>query len=279
MKHTYTINDEALEVTIQPNEYSIGQPLILSDYFKDLAQEKDWYGEGFAIEKSAPFFNIHDLQKATELALRKIISELDGSIDLTNFKLERYHQFVSDDLHLKIIQKMRRLYPADLSIDIDNILQKFSEYFGRNLSFKNPLTGAEHWMIARINRPKSDDFNTAHKDVYEAFDKFQKIPRMINMWIPLIGVTDKNMLPIVPRSHLLPENKVMRTKAGATVNGVKYSVNSIKSWDNSSSLTKYPLQQDDILIFSSHLIHGLAMNQEEDTTRVSFEFRLYAEED
>ena len=277
MKHTYMINNEVFELTIKPNEYSLGQSLNLSEHFDDLAHEKHWYDEGYAIEKSAGFFNLHELKNATELAVRKIISELDGSINLTNFTFERYHQFVSDDLHLKIIQKMRRLYPQDLSIDIDQILQKFSQYFGKNLVFKNPITGAEQWMIARINRPRSNDFNSAHKDVYEVFDKFQKIPQMINVWVPLIGVTKKNTLPIVPKSHLLPESKVMRTKAGATVNGIKYSVNSIKSWDDSSSLTKIPLGQDEILIFSSHLIHGLAMNHEEDITRVSFEFRLYVE--
>ena len=132
-------------------------------------------------------------------------------------------------------------------------------------------------MIEIINRPRSNDFNTAHKDVYEDYDKFCKIPRMINVWVPLIGVTENNMLPIAPRSHLLPENKIMRTKAGSTINGVNYSVNSIKSWDDSSLLTKIPLQQDEILIFSSHLIHGLAINHEEDKTRISFEFRLYVE--
>ena len=172
---------------------------------------------------------------------------------------------------------MRRLHPQHLSIDTDQILQRFSQYFGKNLVFTNPITGNEHWMIARINRPRSSDFNTAHKDIYEVFDKFQKIPQMINVWIPLVGVTKKNTLPIVPKSHLLPESKVMRTKAGATVNGIKYSVNSIKSWNDSSSLTKIPMGQDEILIFSSHLIHGLAMNHEEDITRVSFEFRLFVE--
>lgn len=277
MKHTYMINNDAFEVTIQPNEYSSGKSLNLSEKFDDLAQEKHWYDEGYTIEKSSDFFNICELQNATELAVRQIISELDGSINLTNFKLERYHQFVSDDLHLKIMQKVRRLHPQHLSIDIDQILRKFSQYFGKNLMFKNPVTGEQQWMIARINRPKSKDFNTAHKDVYEIFDKFQKIPQMINVWVPLIGVTKKNTLPVVPMSHLLPESKVLRTKAGSTVNGIKYSVNSIKSWDDSSSLTKIPLEQDEILIFSSHLIHGLAMNNEEDTTRVSFEFRLYAE--
>ena len=100
---------------------------------------------------------------------------------------------------------------------------------------------------------------------------------MINIWTPLIGVTEKNTLPIVPHSHLLPENKILRTRAGSTINGVKYSVNSIKSWAGGSSLTKIPLQQNQILIFSSHLIHGLAVNHEEDITRISFEFRLYAE--
>ena len=99
---------------------------------------------------------------------------------------------------------------------------------------------------------------------------------MINIWVPLIGVTGKNSLPIAPRSHLLPENKILRTKAGSTVNGVKYSVNSIKSWAGDTSLTRLPLKQNEILIFSSHLIHGLAFNTEEDKTRISFEFRLYA---
>lgn len=209
--------------------------------------------------------------------MREIISELDDSVDLTKFKMEKYHDFVSDDLHLKIVQRMRRLFPQHLSIDVDEILQRFSQYFGEKLTFKNPLTGTEQWMIARINRPKSNDFNTAHKDIYEVYDRFQRIPQMINIWVPLIGVTEKNTLPIAPRSHMLPENEILRTKAGSTINGVNYSVNSIKSWANDTSLTKIPLQQDEILIFSSHLVHGLAINHEEDVTRMSFEFRLYAD--
>lgn len=277
MKHTYTVDDDAVEVTIQPHEYSLGEAVNLSEYFNDLAQKRDWYDEGFVKEKTISFFNFLELQKATERALREIISELDDSVDLTKFEMEKYHEFVTDDLHLKVIQRMRRLFPQHLSIDVDDILQRFSQYFGKQLTFKNPLTGTEQWMIARINRPKSNDFNPAHKDVYGFYDKFQKIPQMINIWVPLVGVTEKNTLPIVPRSHMLSENKILRTKAGSTINGVSYSVNSIKSWGNESSLTKIPLQQDEILIFSSHLVHGLASNHEKNITRMSFEFRLYAE--
>lgn len=275
MMHSYKIDGDIINLKIDPDEYSVGQVVNLGQNFDDLAQTKDWYDEGFAIEKTESFFDIDKLRKATECALKEIISGIDASIDLTNFKMENYHQFVTDDMHLEVIQKTRRLYPIDISIDVDEILQKFSDYFEKNLSFTNPVSRIEQWMIARLNRPKSNDFNTAHKDVYESYDKYQKIPQMINIWVPLIGVTGKNSLPVAPRSHLLPENKILRTKAGSTVNGVKYSVNSIKSWAGDSSLIRLPLKQNEILIFSSHLIHGLAFNTEEDITRISFEFRLY----
>lgn len=275
MMHSYKIDGDIINLKIDPDEYSVGQVENLGQNFDDLAQTKDWYDEGFAIEKTESFFDIDKLRKATECALKEIISGIDASIDLTNFKMENYHQFVTDDMHLEVIQKTRRLFPRDISIDVDEILQKFSDYFEKNLSFTNPVSRIEQWMIARLNRPKSNDFNTAHKDVYESYDKYQKIPQMINIWVPLIGVTGKNSLPVAPRSHLLPENKILRTKAGSTVNGVKYSVNSIKSWAGDSSLIRLPLKQNEILIFSSHLIHGLAFNTEEDITRISFEFRLY----
>lgn len=61
------------------------------------------------------------------------------------------------------------------------------------------------------------------------------------------------------------------------MNGTAYSVASIKSWDRKSSLSRADLNKDDVLIFSSHLIHGLAVNKSENTTRMSFEFRLYEE--
>jgi ectoine hydroxylase-related dioxygenase (phytanoyl-CoA dioxygenase family) len=33
--------------------------------------------------------------------------------------------------------------------------------------------------------------------------------------------------------------------------------------------------QHEMIVFSSHLIHGLGQNRHPDTTRVSLEFRLY----
>ena len=109
------------------------------------------------------------------------------------------------------------------------------------------------------------------------FDQFGKIPKMVNIWIPLCGVNVSNSLPLVPGSHKIAESMIIRSKAGATINNTSYSVASIKSWNNSTSLERVPINSNEVLIFSSHLIHGLSYNPNDDITRVSFEFRLYEE--
>ena len=79
-------------------------------------------------------------------------------------------------------------------------------------------------------------------------------------------------------SHLIPENKILRSKAGSFMNGQEYSVVSILEWGGLGDLESPIIQQDEFLIFSSHLIHGLAHNGNEKETRISFEFRLFGAE-
>jgi ectoine hydroxylase-related dioxygenase (phytanoyl-CoA dioxygenase family) len=133
-------------------------------------------------------------------------------------------------------------------------------------------------MIARLNKPQSLDYNPVHKDIYEVFDKLGVIPKMINVWIPVCGVNKTSGLPIAPRSHLISEHKIKRSKAGSVLNSQKYSVNSILEWQGSRDLVRMNPDSDEFLIFSSHLIHGLAFNQNSDKTRISFEFRLCLKE-
>ena len=84
-------------------------------------------------------------------------------------------------------------------------------------------------IIVRINRPKSSDFNPPHKDIYEEVDKNNYIPPFINLWIPVAGVTMKSSLPMVPGSHILNENEILRTFDGSVVDGNPYRVRMIKS--------------------------------------------------
>lgn len=276
MNYVYKIDSDELTVKLDEGaRYEIGAEEILSQRFGDLTETKDWFKEGFSIEKSSRFYDLKKLYSATENAIKNIIENLDLNTQLDGFTLEKYHEYVGNELHAEVVQKTKRLFPDDLNIDTQKIVEEFGKYFGTKLTFSDPITGQEQWMIARINRPRSNDYNTVHKDIYESFDEYSDIPRMVNIWIPLSGVTESNSLPIASKSHLLSEDLIVRSKAGSKMNGIPYSVASIKSWDGRSMLSRAILDADDVLIFSSHLIHGLAVNNSDDITRISFEFRLY----
>ena len=79
----------------------------------------------------------------------------------------------------------------------------------------------------------------------------------------------------VPSSHLISEKKILRTKSAGIIDGKTYHVRSIKSWNGSNNLKRVRIKEGEVLIFSSHLIHGLAINEEADTTRIALEFRLF----
>ena len=276
MLHSYNINGKSITVELQSDaEYDFGQNEILSRKFGDLTSNKSWYGQGFCVVPGREFFEIEDLYQATTDVLKKIISEFGGVFDSLDFRLENYHKYVDDELHAKIIERTRRLYPKDLGIDVQKITEKVGDYLGHKLSFHNNVSGKDHWIIVRINKPKSQNYNTAHKDIYEALDNHGRIPKMVNLWIPVCGVAKGNALPVAPGSHLIPENQIRRTKAGSKMNGNQYSVASIAEWRGSSKLISPNITQGDLLVFSSHLIHGLAINNNEDVTRISFELRLH----
>jgi ectoine hydroxylase-related dioxygenase (phytanoyl-CoA dioxygenase family) len=52
-------------------------------------------------------------------------------------------------------------------------------------------------------------------------------------------------------------------------------VNLILNWNRSKQLGRVKIETGEVLIFSPHLIHGLALNYKIDQTRVGLEFRLF----
>jgi ectoine hydroxylase-related dioxygenase (phytanoyl-CoA dioxygenase family) len=75
--------------------------------------------------------------------------------------------------------------------------------------------------------------------------------------------------------NTINENLVQRTFEGGLIEGNKYRVRMIKSWNGDNTLVRSKVKYGQVLIFSSHLIHGLATNEEADKTRVALEFRLF----
>ena len=273
----YTINGEPfmVDITGSPDAY-LGEDVILSNEQTDLTFGHTWYKHGYS---NLPIFSDKEfsrLKSGITHAVQAILLKL--GIESHGFSLEKYHHFVDDESHFKLVTKTRDLFPQDFNFDCKDIHNKLSERFGVRLGDRDPASGEQQHIILRVNRPWSEDYNPAHKDIYEDFDHRSIVPKMANFWIPISGVNEKSSLPIAEGSHLLSEKAILRTTAGSVINGKPYRVNSIFSWDGRTDLKRSTVGYGSALAFSPHLIHGLALNQQDDQTRVALEFRLFGVE-
>ena len=277
MKTTkYQIYDKEYEFSIEGSSaFKYGKNELLSNKKKDIVFNQDWYKPGY---KSIPFLSndeFVELRNGLTKCIQTIIQNELG-IELHDFDLSKYHHVVkTTEDHYKVVSKTRDLFPEDFNFPINTIFPKFEKNLGFNLSDIDPHSGGKMHIIVRINRPHSSDFNPPHKDIYEEVDKNNYIPQFVNFWIPICGVTEKSSLPVAESSHLIKENKILRTVDGGVIAGNNYRVRMIKEWGGSTALTRPQVNYGEYLIFSSHLVHGLAINEEDDNTRVALEFRLF----
>ena len=259
-------------------EATFGAAAILSTPTTDITASQPWYDTGYTVADLFPDAEFRRFRSGIEASVGAALAALGR--DITGFTLETYHHFVDDAAHAAVVTASRAFLQRDLNIDLDALHDRLGRIVGQDLTddLSEIVAGQSGRMsvVVRINRPGSGDFNPVHKDIYEAVDHRGQVPRLVNFWIPLAGVGSQSSLPIVPGSHLLDESAILRTRAGSVVEGRHYRVNSILEWAGERSLQRARIQEGQVLIFSSHLIHGLAVNDQPDTTRVALELRLGA---
>lgn len=273
---SFLVDGESRNFTVSDNlSFVVGKEEVLSQKDTDIVYNQPWYSEGYTEADFLTSDEYIDLKQGLVDSVKKII-EQETTINTEGFNLENYHHFVkTDEDHMKVVSRTRDLFSDDFNFPVLKLLPRLESILGFKLSDIDPKTKEKMHIIVRINRPKSNDFNPPHKDVYHGVDIDHYIPLFANFWIPVCGSTDKSNLPVVPKSHLLPESKVLRTIGGSEVEGNKYRVCVIKSWDGKNELVRSKVKYGQVLIFSAHLVHGLALNNEADKTRVALEFRLF----
>ena len=272
----YKINETDYSVNVDENSvFESGDKKVLSGPKTDITHAQPWYSKGFCVLNFNNKREHVKLRDQIKLVLNKIIlSEIKYSEELS--VLQDYHKVItSDENHKKIVAKTRDLFPEDFNFPIRKLIKKFEGLIGVSLTNINPFNGKRHRIIIRINRPFSNDYNPPHKDIYESLDVYNHCPKFINFWIPISGVTSKSSLPIVPSSHLISEDKIIRTREGAKIIGQKFRVRMIKKWFESNKLQRIKIRNGDVLLFTPYLIHGLALNENKNLTRISLEFRLF----
>jgi hypothetical protein len=276
MKLNYKIDGIIKNINVPDSQnFTYGNSEILSNSRSDVTYKFDWYSEGFTIKNFIENNEFIEMKLGIENSIKNIISS-SLKINVDEFSLENYHKFITNELdHIKVVSQTRDLFTKDFSFDINYLIPKLEKILNISITDYDEVNDYKSHIIVRINRPKSNDFNPPHKDIYEHYDGEGYVPKFVNFWIPICGVSNNSVLPICPKSHLIPEDKILRTKNGSIVNENNYRVRLIKSWDAKNELIRPIVKYGECLIFSPHLIHGLALNEEENTTRVALEFRLY----
>ena len=276
MKLEYQIDDTKIEAEVPDDTFFFnGDNICLSSEFSDVTLDSNWYNDGYHIVEYDSEIKYDLIRKGVSARIQDIIKETYPFIDLAGFTLEKYHHFVNDEQNLEINKKAKRLYLQDIDFPDRGIIQFLENILNVKLSYSPKGSNFIHWVIARINVPNSVGYNPVHKDIYGFYDDDKFVPRMVNAWIPICGVNKSAGLSIAPGSHLIKESDIFRTKNGIKFDGKVFSVNCIKSWNGNTCLKLISPREGEMLIFSSHLIHGLGINNNLDTTRISLEFRLY----
>lgn len=274
----YEIDEKILSVkTPDETQFFKGKHICLST-IHDVTKNTNWYKKGYLIKDFSKTISFQKIKESVTNSIKKIIQENYPDISLKGFALENYHKYISPERHFLLDKLYKRLYPKDLGFYDQNILLFISNLVKKDLTYTDQINKFNHWIIVRINMPESTGtygYNPAHKDIYEDYDERNCIPKMVNTWIPICGVNKKTGLPIAIGSHLIKESDILRTKSGSIIDDQKYSVNCVKSWAGQNKLVTMSPKEGELLIFSSHMIHGLGKNYNIDTTRVSLEFRLH----
>mgnify|MGYP003687743225 CR=1 FL=1 len=266
----YKIGNKLIKLSLE-GETFVGENKILVDEDINLIDDLPWSDKGFSIN---PFLNTKENDKfiagITE-QVKSLIVEAGGIVnDL--FTLERYHLYVDDEIHLKIAHIIKPGFAVDkFPINFELVHNRVSEIVNKKVSTESNHEALLGYHL-RIVRPlKFQDSNPPHRDVW-----LDRLRNAVNIYVPIAGSNNNSCLPLIPGSHLAKESDIERTKDGALLNGTRYTVPCVISYNNKElSLERIDVKNNQIMVFSPYLIHGGGYNFQENKTRVSLEARFW----
>jgi hypothetical protein len=263
------IDNDPFQFTVEGN-FFWGEGGALFEAENNIISKTNWKNEGYSVVNA---FEGNEFERFNRSVRDNIVAAMlnsDIAFDPDSFQLKDYHKVVTNNEdHLKVINITRNLTNADFDFDIDKLADRFGKELGYELTSWIEALQKSHIQI-RISRPSTLDINPPHRDGY--LDYWKDI---INVWVPVEGCNEQTSLPVVPGSHLIAEEEILRTESkGAKINGNTYFVPCIlKTRKGNLKMVRPNPKEGEALIFTPFLIHGAAVNRSE-VTRVSIELRF-----
>ena len=247
-----------------------GEEKLLFDAADSVISKVPWSNLGYGVVDAFVGDEFEALRKSIRKNILKAFELNEISCNSDSFQLADYHKVITtNEMHLKVIDITRNLTNDDFDFDIDVLAKRFGEILGYPLTSWVEELQKSHIQI-RINRPSSLDINPPHRDGYLSYWE-----DVINVWIPIEGCNKHTSLPVLPGSHLIPENKILRTESkGAKINGNTYYVPCVlKTGEGNLKMIRPNPKEGEALLFTPFLIHGAAVNRS-NSTRISIELRF-----
>jgi hypothetical protein len=267
---TYIINDKEFVFSYAGEmEKGKDETLLLKD--DNLLQNTPWDESGFTIQNFLSESDNKEFKNVVTEVIKGLIESSGGTID-AHFTLEKYHAYVTDEIHLKIARSIKDGWKKeDFSFDLTKINQRLSNILQQEVSTISEDKSINDFYL-RIVRPGClQDNNPPHRDVW-----LDRLRNAVNIYFPICGSTSESALPLLPGSHKYKESDLVRTSEGAVLNDTKYTVPCVISINGEPLKMMRPNPtENEVLVFSPYLVHGGGYNTNLDTTRISLEMRFW----
>jgi hypothetical protein len=273
----YSVNDIKKSFDVKSNSFKRGGNFIV---FKKTIKNQEILNSGFTI-KQLPFdFFVKIKQSVTNIILKSLNIQ---KIYPEKFDIEKYHEYVNDEQHIKIINDIRggilglggvhldRLGVSVLEIDNfindiiipNNKLSCIYNFYGLKI---------KHFWV-RIVRPNKTDNNAPHKDTHI---KRLNSPEIMNIYLPLAGSNENSSLPIIPESHLENENEYIISQTPCFIDNRRFTAPALVHRNKGLNLITPNPNYGEVMIFTPSTVHGGGFNGNTDKTRISVEMRFFS---
>lgn len=262
------INNIEVDFHIEGDRYS-GDNTALVHHNDDLTASTNWARQGYIVSHLFQSPQVHQFQARITELIRHILKLCNLTDDLA-FPLEYYHHLIKQyHQHLSVVDHAKLILSQNFPFNIKLIEKRVSEICQTEVHNLNPHT-KERVFHFRIIRPNSNDNNPLHRDVW-----LEEYHDAINIYVPICGSNEFSSLTLIPGSHLWAENQIVRTEKGAKVNNIQFNVPALLEAKQPIEIIRPNPKSNEILVFSPYLLHGGAINLNENITRISLEMRFW----
>jgi hypothetical protein len=269
-KHmTVTIENQTLDFAISGETY-VGDAEVLLHQDIDMLQDKPYHDVGFQIFDILNEAEFQILKTGFTQMIACFLGEA-GVKNLEGFELIRYHEFANDEAHSYVVKKIQHGLSIDtMPLGTQLLDEKIGEILGFPVESINSTLNHHTYSIRIVRPSRLTDNNPPHRDVW-----LDHLRNAVNIYLPICGSDVNSALPILPGSHLWKESEIERTRAGAVINGVTYTVPCVVGSAYGLSMKRPNPKPGQAMLFSPYLVHGGGYNLNTATSRVSLEMRFW----